>query len=119
VHHRLPSNEIVVEFPFYPPDRIFHNAQYLLESTRHWRPMLNGYSGVVPASYVDHYRELRGFPDARAIEALRAAGVTHVFVHYDEMRRWSGAAAVEAIGRSTDLQLMVADARVGLYLLRR
>ena len=117
LHNRLPSNAIVVEFPFYPPDRIFHNAQYLLESTHHWRPMLNGYSGVVPASYVDHYRALRGFPDARAIDALRAAGVTHVFVHYDEMRRWSGAAAVEALRHTSDLRLVDADARVGLYTL--
>ena len=79
--------------------------------------MLNGYSGVVPASYVDHYRELRGFPDARAIDALRAAGVTHVFVHYDEMRWWSGAAAVEALSHTTDLRLVDADTRVGLYTL--
>ena len=117
LHNHLPPNAIVVEFPFYPPDRVFHNAQYQLESTRHWRPMLNGYSGVTPASYVDHYRELRGFPDARAIDALRAAGVTHVFVHYDAMRRWSGAAAVEALSHSTDLRLIDADTRVGLYTL--
>jgi hypothetical protein len=115
LHDRLPTNAIVVEFPFYPPDRIFHNAQYLLESTRHWRPMLNGYSGIVPASYVEHYRELRGFPDARAIDALRAAGVTHVFVHTEDMRRWSGPAAVDALGHTAELRLVGADARVGLY----
>ena len=79
--------------------------------------MLNGYSGVVPASYIDHYRDLRGFPDARAIDALRAAGVTHVFVHYDEMRRWSGAAAVEALSHTSDLRLIDADVHVGLYRL--
>lgn len=117
LHNHLPSNAIVVEFPFYPPDRIFHNARYLLESTRHWRPMLNGYSGLVPASYVDHYRELRTFPDARAIDALRAAGVTHVFVHYDEMRRWSGGNAVDALSHTADLRLADADGRVGLYTL--
>ena len=119
LHNHLPSHAIVVEFPFYPPDRIFHNAPYLLESTHHWRPMLNGYSGLVPASYVEHYRELRGFPDARAIDALRAAGVTHVFVHDADLRRWSGADAVDAVSRTTDLRLLEADAdaQVSLYTL--
>jgi len=112
---RLPSSAVVVEFPFYPPDRIFHSAQYLLESTLCWRPMLNGYSGLVPASYVDHYRELQGFPDARAIAALRAAGVTHVFVHYDNMRRWAGADAVDALSHTVDLRLVETDGGVGLY----
>jgi hypothetical protein len=112
---RLPSSAVVVEFPFYPPDRIFRSAQYLLESTLSWRPMLNGYSGLVPASYVDHYRELQGFPDARAIAALRAAGVTHVFVHYDNMRRWAGADAVDALSHTVDLRLVETDGGVGLY----
>jgi hypothetical protein len=117
LHNRLPPHAVVVEFPFYPPDRTFHNAQYLLESTHHWRPMLNGYSGLVPASYVEHYQALRDFPDARAIEALRAAGVTHVFVHHDEMRKWSGAGSVDALSHTLDLRLIGADAQVGLYTL--
>ena len=55
---------------------------------QHWRPMLNGYSGLAPASYVEHSRELAGFPHAAAIDALRRIGVTHVFVHDRALRDW-------------------------------
>ncbi len=75
------TNAVVAYFPFFAPDHVFHNAPYLVESTAHWRPMLNGYSGFIPPSYGEHARALAHFPDANAIAALRQAGVTHVFVH--------------------------------------
>src|SRR5262249_28100306 len=88
VYNRLrrAADAVVVEFPFYPPDRTYHNAPYLFNATRHWRPLVNGYSGLVPASYVTHYEQLRGFPDGRSIDALRSLGVTHVVVHDRELR---------------------------------
>jgi hypothetical protein len=74
-------DSVVVEIPMADP-RAFHlNAAYLLNSTRNWRPLVNGYSGFQPASYRQHYQDFNGFPDDRAIAALRAAGVTHVVVH--------------------------------------
>ena len=72
---------VIAEFPFFPPEGIFRNAEYMLNSTSHWRPLLNGYSGFAPVSYVDHYRALRDFPDAVSIAALRTSGVTHTVVH--------------------------------------
>lgn len=79
------SNAVVVEFPFYPVGLVDKNARYLLASTRHWKPLVNGYSGFTPASYVRHAEQLEGFPDTRSLEALRAMGVTHVVVHVDDM----------------------------------
>jgi hypothetical protein len=108
---------VVVEFPFYPPDRTFFNAPYLLNSTRHWRPILNGYSGLVPASYEAHYRDLRGFPDEHAIATLRNAGVTDVVVHEVELRARSGEDAANAVRLSNDLQLVERDGSVSLYRL--
>ena len=46
---------VIVELPFYAPHAIFANAPYMLNSTRHWRPMLNGYSGFMPNSYGPTY----------------------------------------------------------------
>jgi hypothetical protein len=48
---------------------------------------LNGYSGFTPASYVEHARALRGFPDVTAYDLLRQLGVTHVVVHLDAYGR--------------------------------
>jgi hypothetical protein len=107
-----------VEFPFYPPDRTFHNAPYLLNATRHWRPMLNGYSGLVPASYATHYAELRRFPDPPAMTALRAWGVTHVVVHDTEFRAWNSPEAADAVPRSPDLELIEMNGAVSLYRIR-
>jgi hypothetical protein len=72
---------VVAEFPFPDPRSTPRNAAYMLNSTLHWRPMLNGYSGFVPPSYVRHWEAIRGFPDPPALAALRDAGVTHVIVH--------------------------------------
>jgi hypothetical protein len=72
---------VVIEFPFYPPGLVFFNGTYMLNSTRHWKPLVNGYSGFIPDSFAEHYAAFRGFPDARSLAALRRAGVTHAVVH--------------------------------------
>jgi hypothetical protein len=106
------SRAVVAEFPFYHPRQIFGNAQYMLNSTRHWRPLLNGYSGFLPASYGAHYGELQGFPDERSLKALRDWMVTHVVVHHLPPSRVSAAfgpmppvAALQPIVQSPELTI--------------
>jgi hypothetical protein len=86
---------VVAEVPFPPADRTSRNAAYQLASTRHWHPLVNGYSGYVPASYGRHAEVLAGFPDERSLAALREIGVTHVVVHVEhapelleDLRAW-------------------------------
>ena len=43
-------NAVIAELPFPMAQQWFLNAPYMVNSTRHWRPMLNGYSGFRPAS---------------------------------------------------------------------
>ncbi len=78
-----PPTAIVAEFPFDDPHHAYEGAISMLYSTRHWRPMLNGYSGFIPPSYRDFAEKLADFPSAHALDTLRAAGVTHVVVHQD------------------------------------
>jgi hypothetical protein len=73
---------VVAEFPFASPQGFHHNTEYMLASTRHWHPILNGYSGFVPASYAETWQRVRGFPDNASLRALSDIGVTHVVVHY-------------------------------------
>ena len=75
---------VVAEFPLPGPEGVFHNAPYMLYSTAHWKPMINGYSGFMPASYERHWEAVRRFPQPEAIAALARIGVTHVVVHDDE-----------------------------------
>ena len=78
---REPGPVVLAEVPFYPAHAAFENAEYVLNSTAHWRPLLNGYSGYTPASYRRLAWILWYFPREGAITEMRQAGVTHVMVH--------------------------------------
>ena len=75
----------------------------MLASTLNFRPLLNGYSGFVPPSYVAHYEALRDFPSAASIAALQSFGVTFLFVHVDQLKpgeqaRLDGNATLHRLG---------------------
>jgi PA14 domain len=112
---RAEPDAVVVELPFPPPENLYRNAQYLLNSTVHWKPMLNGYSGFAPPSYAANYAALNGFPSDRSIDALRQAGVTHVFVHLDGFDQ----AALAMIDTRPELQRIAFDGSIALFRLRR
>ncbi len=102
---------VVAELPLAEPRYQFLNAPYLLNSTAHWKPMLNGYSGFVPESYLRQYDALRAFPAPSAIDALRQFGVTHIFVHlgsYGEEDR-------AVIRESPGLTLTASEGDIALY----
>ena len=84
IYARPPADAIVAELPL--PFAIADNARFMLHSTLRWYRLINGYSGFIPSSYFDHYEALQDFPSAHAIEALRSAGATHVFVNLRELR---------------------------------
>jgi hypothetical protein len=73
---------VVAEFPVPRLDVLpGDDAEYAYMSTFHWFPLVNGYSGTYPASYLARLERLRGFPDLRSIAQLRRDGVTYVIVH--------------------------------------
>jgi len=72
---------VIVEVPFPMPSQWFLNGPYMVNSTGHWRPMLNGYSGFRPPSYEKSYEAMREFPSDRSLLALHELGVTDVVVH--------------------------------------
>lgn len=57
------------------------DATYMYYSTRHWQPMVNGYSGFAPPSYFELLDRLRFFPDDRSIAYLRERRVEILLVH--------------------------------------
>jgi hypothetical protein len=105
---------VVVELPFFPGSAFFHNAPYMLNSTRHWRPLLNGYSGFRPASYEDSFKAAAGFPEERSLAALHELGVTHMVVHGE----LTGPALVKLLEGVPSLELLGASGPVHLYRLR-
>ena len=86
---------VVAELPFPEPERVAVNATAVHASVAHWKPLLNGYSGYTPRSYVEHYLAFESFPAPSAIDTLRRAGVTHIVIdaisHPDVVAAYLGA----------------------------
>ena len=73
---------VVAEIPFADPGRLpGDDPYYTYGSTYHFFPLVNGYSGVYPKSYLARAARMQRFPDATSIEQLRRDGVTYVIVH--------------------------------------
>lgn len=116
IYDRLAAEEgaIVAELPFPPSRTIFMNARYMLNSTRHFKPLLNGYSGFVPASYYQHYDAVGSFPSEESIAALERLGITHLVVHLDAY----DAQAVARLRQSPALREIAREPSIALYRLQ-
>ena len=104
-----PGRVILVEVPFYPPQGVFQNGRYVLNSTAHWRSLMNGYSGYTPGAYRQFAASFWYFPQPHAIQAMRQAGATHVMIHpggfgteSEIQRMWQDVAASPVPGADGD-----------------
>jgi hypothetical protein len=81
-----PGREPIVHLPMLDVRGLerrprFHESVYMVYSTLHWRPLVNGYAGIEPREYV-RLRELAaGFPSSEFAAAMRAVGVRYVVLH--------------------------------------
>jgi hypothetical protein len=111
-----PGRVVLVEAPFYPPQAVFENAGYVLASTVHWRPLMNGYSGYIPTSYRTYAASFWFFPEDFAIQEMRKAGVTHIMIHPQRFYQDAGS-VMEKVSASPYLE-RVAIGRNGDALYR-
>jgi hypothetical protein len=105
---------VVVELPFHDPDSWFLDGDYMLNSTEHWRPILNGYSGFRPASYYAAYEAVRTFPSVESLVALHRIGVTHVIVHGEA----TGPEFIEALAEVATLEAIASEGPIHIYRIR-
>jgi hypothetical protein len=78
-------------------------ARAAYRSTFHWRPIVNGYSGYYPPSYVELWPPLRSFPDETSLATLRSRGVTYVVVREEGYGPARFAAVVRALASRCDV----------------
>jgi hypothetical protein len=76
----LPAESAIVELPLGEPA---FDVRYMLHSTRHWRRLVNGYSGGEPDDYgsLNHSLQDVWTRPERAWNALVASRPTHAIVH--------------------------------------
>jgi hypothetical protein len=79
----LPSGP-VLELPIYSHQFRFARAQYVLNSTTHWMPLVDAYSDYVPPDFMESMNDLAGFPNEAAFKRFDFYKVRYVVIHFDQ-----------------------------------
>jgi hypothetical protein len=82
----------VIELPFYYLRGMFPlHTSYMLSSTVHWMPLVNGYSDYIPQDFLDNVMTLAPFPTPPAMKLLEPLkvryAVFHMYGYNDSNRR--------------------------------
>jgi len=74
----------VAEFPYWYQRSDFpRHAYYMLNSTAHWKPLVNGYSDHIPADFRKTVVALSSFPARDSFGILARADARYVVFHLD------------------------------------
>jgi hypothetical protein len=77
----LPRGPLI-EMPFYYRSVDFpQHVKYMLASTAHWMPLVNGYSDYVPVDFVTNVMTLAPFPSRDAFKLLESRRVRYAVFH--------------------------------------
>ena len=77
----LPRGALV-EFPFFDRRIDFHiHTKYMLNSTAHWQPLVNGYSDHIPADFRAVAGTLATFPSRESFAAMRDRRVRYLSIN--------------------------------------
>ena len=72
----------IVELPLPVPNRLWREEPlYEFLSIYHWQPLVNGYSGFAPASYLQLLEQMREFPSDASVRVLIERGVKIAILH--------------------------------------
>jgi hypothetical protein len=112
---RMPRG-VVAEFPFYG-ERVAYplHAQYMVLSTTHWMPMLNGYSDYIPPDFRDNALVLDSFPSTDTFAILQKYRVRYIGVHWDMYGPRADEVRTNLAGFSEYLRPLNSDERMSLY----
>ena len=106
----------VAEFPFYGERVAFPlHAQYMLLSTLHWMPMVNGYSDVIPRDFREAAVVLDSFPSNDAFAVLARRRVRYIAIHWDMFGGRREEIRTRLAKYEPNLRLLSGDDRMALY----
>jgi hypothetical protein len=75
-----------IELPYWATSPEYHrHAEYMLASTSHWQPLINGYSDHIPQDFRDQARTLVSFPSREAFAILEPMQARWAVFHLDLM----------------------------------
>ena len=119
-HSRLATDSVsgIVVFPLYGGSQFNQNAHYMLDQTRHWKPMINAYSSWAPESFYRRATLLQSFPSEAALADLRSIGVNHAVLHRQPLDKNFGAAAVDALRNHPALEFLFEEDGIIVYRIK-
>jgi hypothetical protein len=72
----------VIEMPFWYLEFMFpRHTYYMLQSTSHWMPLVNGYSDYIPPDFRDNLLTLAAFPSRESLKLLAPGHVRYAIIH--------------------------------------
>ena len=96
---RLPRGPLA-EFPYFARRTDFpRHAEYMLGSTYHWQPLVNGYSDFIPPAFRETAVAMSFFPTRESFRILSNLGARYVVFHLNGYSRSNRAELIERIGR--------------------
>jgi hypothetical protein len=114
-----PLDAAVAHLPMpHERENISGNAVYMLWSTLHFRPMVNGYSTFTPPSFYEAARALEPFPDDASFALLRNRGVEYVVLHKDRYLRERARELMEKIAADRRVEVVLEDDEVAVLRLK-
>ena len=114
---RLPRGP-VIELPYWSENVAYHrHAEYMLLSTAHWQPLVNGYSDHIPQDFRDNALPLSGFPSRDSFAILENIGARYAVFHLNLMAPEARASLVARLENDYlgYLRLLEKDGDVWLY----
>ena len=110
----------LAEFPFYGQRIAFPlHAQYMLFSTSHWMPMINGYSDVIPEDFREAAAVLDSFPSDDAFRMLARRRVRYIAVHWDMFGGRQAEIRARLEPYANNLRTLASDERMTLFEVTR
>jgi hypothetical protein len=120
VYGRMARDDVraIVSYPLYPGDSFHVNARYMLYQTRHWKPIVNGYSSFAPQSFFERVERFNHFPAPEVIDEMRRSGVTHVMLEHATPETVAGRQALVELRSHPDLEFEVDQDGWAVYRIR-
>ena len=112
---RMPR-ATVAEFPFYGERVAFPlHTQYMLFSTAHWMPMVNGYSDHIPTDFRKAAPVLDSFPSRESFAVMQRYRVRYIGVHWDMYVSRAAEIRERLVPYARYLRPLASDASMTLY----
>lgn len=94
---RLPRGP-VIELPYWHERLAYpRHAEYMLTSTAHWQPLINGYSDHIPQDFRETALPLSTFPSRESFAILEQLGARYAVFHLDLMDPRTRAKLIERV----------------------